>query len=294
MPIAKFPERMLRFFAFWTIYTLLVLISLLPVKFLKNTLGKILYKLCYSIFRYRYPVIIQNLSRCFPEKSYEAIKQTASAFYVHLSVFIIETVKLFSVSKKEMLRNVEITNPEIITYYYQQKRDVIVMLGHYGNWEYLNILPGMIPYEVNAIYKPLTNKVMGKLIYKLRTRFGMQMLPASRALRILLRKNNKPRLTLFLADQFPGADAKCILNFMNQPTNLFTGAEKLAKVSNSVVLYLEIINKHGNGYEFKFSLITDCTERMGENEITQSFICKLEERICSEPAQWLWSHRRWK
>ena len=294
MFLFKLVEKIAQHFAYWIIYTVLLLISLLPLNFLKYTFGKVLYKLSYSVLKYRYPVIIQNLSRCLPKKSYAAIKQTALAFYANLTNMVIETIKLLSISKKDLLKKVRIDNIELLDFYFKQERDIIVMLGHYGNWEYLNILPEIIPFQVNAVYKPLSSLVMSKLIHKLRTRFGMKMIPANQALRTLLRRNNKPQMSLFLADQFPGVAVKSIFNFMNQPTTFFTGAEKLAKATNSIVLYLEIITKHNSNWELKFSLITTNPKQTEENEITQLFINKLEQSIFCDPAQWLWSHKRWK
>lgn len=294
MFLFKLAGKIFRHFAYWAIYAVLLLISLLPLNFLKYTIGNVLYRLSNSILKYRYPVIIQNLSRSFPGKSYFDIKQMASAFYVHLTTIMVETTKLFSISQKDLLKKVSITNGEILDFYFQQERNVIVLLGHYGNWEYLNILPKIVPFQVNAIYKPLSSWVMGKLIHKLRTRFGMKMIPSNHALRTLLRKNNTPQLSLFLADQFPGADAKFTVKFMNQQTTFFTGAEKLAKATDSVVLYLEVMSRLENNLELKFSTITNQPVQTKENEITQSFIRQLEESIYHKPAYWLWSHKRWK
>ncbi|WP_131535868.1 lysophospholipid acyltransferase family protein [Pedobacter nototheniae] len=294
MFLFKLVDKIGQYFAYWIIYAVLLLISLLPLNFLKYTFGKVLYKLSYSVLKYRYPVIIQNLSRCFPKKSYAAIKQTALAFYANLTNMVIETIKLLSISKKDLLKKVRIDNIELLDFYFKQERDIIVMLGHYGNWEYLNILPEIIPFQVNAVYKPLSSLVMSKLIDKLRTRFGMKMIPANQALRTLLRENNKPQMSLFLADQFPGVAVKSTFSFMNQLTTFFTGAEKLAKATNSVVLYLEIITKNNSNWALKFSLITTDPKQTEENEITQLFINKLEQSIFCDPAQWLWSHKRWK
>jgi KDO2-lipid IV(A) lauroyltransferase len=143
----------LYYLVFFPIY----LISLLPHTIADATIGRFLYFISYSVFRYRYSVVLQNLSRSLPAKSYGEIQQIAKDYYKHLACMVIEIIKLFSVSSHSLDKRVQLVNTELLLHYHQQNRNIIVVLGHYGNWEYLNILPAQLPFKVNAIYKPLSN-----------------------------------------------------------------------------------------------------------------------------------------
>src|SRR5690606_10407143 len=68
---------------------------------------------------------------------------------------------------------------------------------HYGNWEILNKLPEHTDMPVQALYKPLKNNLFNSFVYKKRTRYGARLLPATQALRILLREK-QTHLSLFL------------------------------------------------------------------------------------------------
>lgn len=270
------------------------LLGLLPIGVAKGTIGKVLYFLSYRVFRYRYSVVLQNLSRAFPAKSYAEIQQISKDFYRHLSVMAVETTKLFSISSRELRKKVTLSNVEMILEFYQQNRSIIAVLGHYGNWEYLNILPYYLPFNVNAIYKPLSNPVMGKLIQHIRTRFGMRLIPANQALRYLLKQKGQPQMSIFIADQFPGINEDTKFDFLHQSTNMFTGAEKLSIATDAVVVYLDMKRKPDDCWEINFSLITDTARETRDQQITRSFADKLQATIKAQPAYWLWSHKRWK
>ncbi|MGY0041216.1 LpxL/LpxP family acyltransferase [Pedobacter sp. NJ-S-72] len=78
------------------------LISLLPHTIADVTIGRFLYFISYKVFRYRYSVVLQNLSRSLPAKSYGEIQQIAKDYYKHLACMVIEIIKLFSVSSHSL------------------------------------------------------------------------------------------------------------------------------------------------------------------------------------------------
>lgn len=279
---------------FQLIYLPVYLISLLPYKLSRITIGQFLYFISYRVFKYRYSVILQNLSRSLPAKSYQEIQQITKDFYIHLANMVIETLKLYSISSQSMDKKVTVNHTSLLIRYQQQNRNIIAVLGHYGNWECLNILPAQLPFKVNAIYKPLFSPVMDKLIRRIRSRFGMQLIPANQALRHLLKYKDQPQLSIFIADQFPGVSVQNKFDFLHQPTQMFNGAEKLAHATNAVVVYLEMKRKPDQCWEIDFSLITDSPRKTADQEITKRFALKLHQTINNDPAYWLWSHRRWK
>lgn len=272
----------------------LVLLSRLPYSLLLGTVGRCCYFLTYSFARYRYHVVLQNLSRSFPEKPYAEIHALAKDFYRHFSCLVVEMIKSFSISKRELAGRVRIVNADLLEHYQREAKPMVALLGHYGNWESLSILPSKLPFPVNALYKPLSNKSVGRFIMYIRSRFGMQLIPAEKAVRQLIKAKDDASLNLFIADQFPGRNRGLPMELLNQPTALFDGAEKLAKAINAVVFYVELERNEGAGWDVHFSLITDKPTETAKGEITRSFGERLQETIRKKPAYWLWSHRRWK
>ena len=272
----------------------LVLLSRLPYQLLLATVGRCCYFLTYSIARYRYHVVLQNLARAFPEKPYAEIHALARKFYWCFSCFIVEMFKSISISHRELASQVHVVNVDLVDRYRREGRPMVALLGHYGNWESLSILPRKLPVQVNALYKPLSNKWLCYLVRRIRSRFGMRLIPAQTALRQLMKAGDPATLSLFIADQFPGKHNGYRMELLNQSTALFDGAEKLAKAIDAVVFYVELERDTGSGWNVHFSLITEHAKETTQGEITHSFGALLEQTIRKAPAYWLWSHRRWK
>ncbi|WP_036601558.1 lysophospholipid acyltransferase family protein [Olivibacter sitiensis] len=270
------------------------LLSLMPYGLLHATVGKSCYFLAYRLFRYRYSVVVQNLSRSLPDKPYAEIRRLAKGFYAHFACLAVEMIKSFSISRKRMLDLVQIENPELLLHYHKQNRHMVALLGHYGNWESLNALPTLFPFQVNVLYKPLSNKMMDRMMRWVRTRFGANLIPAQSALRYLLRHKGEAQLSLFIADQFPGQGSGCQVDFLHQRTTMFDGPEKLSRATNAVVLYVELKKKEANNWRVRFSLITEDAVACDKGEITRQFSNRLQQTIRENPVYWLWSHKRWK
>jgi Kdo2-lipid IVA lauroyltransferase/acyltransferase len=287
-------KRQVQNLCYKLIYLPIYLLGMTPYSILNVLIGRVLFFLAYRVFRYRYLVIAQNISRSFPQKSYQDVEQLIKAYYQHLAAMIVEVTRFFSIRPQQLLRQVSFSNIELLDRYHSQNRNVIVLLGHYGNWECLNVLPIKLPYQVNAIYKPLTNQIAERFAQRVRGRFGVKLIPSSHALRQLLKPHERPQLSLFIADQYPGKNTRCELPFLNQSTLMFNGAEKLARATNAVVVYAEIVPLKTNCWGISFSLITESAAQTHDHQITTAFCNKLEDTIVSRPAYWLWSHRRWK
>lgn len=276
------------------VFAPIYLLSLLPYGVLHATIGKGCYFLAYRIVKYRYCVVLQNLSRALPDRSYAEIALLAKGFYGHLSDLVVEMIKSFSISKQRMLELVQIENPELLHHYYRQNRHMVALLGHYGNWESLNALPTLFPFQVNVLYKPLTNKTIDRLMRWVRTRFGARLIAAQGALRYLLKHRKEAQLSLFIADQYPGRGNGREVDFLHQSTNMFDGPEKLSRATDAVVLYVELQRKEKNKWLVRFSLITEAASNCAIGEITQRFNDRLQHTIQENPVHWLWSHKRWK
>lgn len=275
------------------VFVLVYLFSLLPFSVLYGV-ATLLYFLVYKVFKYRYSVVLQNLSRSLPGKSYGEIRHVAGGFYKFFTHFFAEVVKLTSISERQLAQRFRLVNPEMLEQYHREGRNIIAVLGHYGNWEYTSIIPRQVSFPVHAIYKPLSNKVMDRLIKRARTRFGMHLLSMQETGRYMLQHKNQSHLYLFVADQSPSPEAKCDVEFMHQRTYMFSGAEKLAKATNAVVVYLDIRHAGNGCWEAHSTLVTDAPGETAPHEITRAFASLLEESIQEAPQYWLWSHRRWK
>lgn len=241
------------------------------------------------VFRYRYTVVVQNLARALPDTHYSDMTAKTNAFYQSFARLCIEMLA-------PCVSTVKLTEHDIDTFrrVHGEGRNIIIIIGHYGNWEMLNRLPQLLDIPVQALYKPLKNKFFNTVIKHNRTKYGLRLLPSQQALRTLLKEKETPKITLFIADQYPGLKNGYPVNFLNQNTYAFNGPEKTAKLLNAYVIYGELQAIDDRTWQLSCKAICETTVQISEGEITKAYTKLLENSIKKNPSYWLWSHRRWK
>ena len=122
------------------IYGVLYLLSLLPLR-IHYLFSDFFYLLVYYVVRYRVKLVRKNLADSFPEKSAEELRKTEKAFYHWFCDYIVETIKLISISKKELQRRMVFKGVEVIDEMIENGQSCAMYLGHYCNWEWVSSFP---------------------------------------------------------------------------------------------------------------------------------------------------------
>jgi KDO2-lipid IV(A) lauroyltransferase len=240
---------------------------------------------------------MENLRNSFPEKSEKERRLIARKFYRFLCDVTIETVKLANINTSQIRRRIKYSNPEIFNDLYSKGKQIFVVTGHYGNWEWLATLENTIPYHHATLYRPMENKIIDKFLYDMRTKSGTDAIPTNIAIKAIneYKYENRQTTLCFLADQSPPRNsAHYWTTFLNRETSVYTGIEVLARRYNTAVMYYEIRRVKRGYYEVDVTLITENAAETTEMEITDAHVRLLEETIRRNPQYWLWSHRRWK
>lgn len=250
----------------------------------------------FHILRYRKGIVEKNLTSAFPEKTIREIKRIEKDFYRYLSDQIIETVKLFHMSDKELIRRVEVTNPEIVNEALGAGENAVLLMGHYNNWEWVQeITRYFVPEAYMAsIYHTMNDKFWENAFIELRSRWGAHIVPMRSAPKTLLDKRHFPWVCGFIGDQRPGQRTPDnIVEFLNHKTYFIYGPEVIGKKVNAKFFYLEMLRKKRGYYQINFKKL----KRMPGDDtypFTREFWKEFEATIRKAPAYWLWSHNRWK
>ncbi len=255
-----------------------------------------IYLISFYLVGYRKNTVLKNLQNSFPEKSDLEIHNIAKDFYHHFADLVVETIKSFQVSKETLGKRFRYKNPEVLDELYNQGKSVALLSGHYGNWEWTIAMPEFIKHRLNVIYRPMQNKQFDAYMKKVRSRFGMFLIPAQTSLRTMLEfeKSGQLTATYYLADQTALYDTKYWMIFLNQETPVFPGPEKVASRLKQAVVFMDIQKVRRGYYEVEFTKLFDDASQTKEYEVTKVHLKFLEEIIRKRPELWLWSHRRWK
>lgn len=276
----------------------LYLISLLPFWML-YLVSDFLYLILYKLLGYRKAVVRENLSNSFPEKTAAELKAIEKKYYSFLCDLILETIKMFTISADEVRKRMKPAKDDTdsrINAFLKENRTVLIAAGHYCNWEYSCLSGSLITdKERLAVYKPLASEVYDDLFKKVRSRFGAMPVAMKDTLRKLATLRGKASMTVLVSDQTPVRETvQYFTEFLNQPTAIFLGVEKLAKATNAVVGFWDVKCIKRGHYAYEFIVLTTEPKQTADYEITNMHVAYLEQMIKAEPQYWLWSHKRWK
>jgi len=282
------------------IYAPAYLMALLPFGILYFISG-FFYFIIYYIVRYRRKLVRKNLNNAFPEKTSGEILKIEKDFYRHFCNCFIETFKLLHISESQIKKHIFFKKPELMQFYLDKNQPVIIVTGHYGNWEWLPSLSLHVNIDSNTVYgqvyRPLKNKAIDNFFLRLRSRFHTVNLTKHNVYRDIInfKREYKNWVLGFMSDQKPsGNQIPHTMQFLNQETQVLTGTEKIAKHTGASVLYYDIICLKKGYYEIDVKVITDNPSKTAEFEITEKYIQLLEKTIQRNPSAYLWTHNRWK
>lgn len=249
------------------------------------------------LFGYRKKLVYTNLKNAFPEKSNREIKDIAHKFYHHFCDIFFETFKIQSMTEMQIRKRVTISNAELLDKYYDQEKDVIAVLGHYGNWEWIPAINLFIKAQGCEVYHPLKSKPYDRYMFKLRSKWGTLNFPMKLAFRSMLQlKNNGTRYIIgMISDQSPTKNKiQYQTLFLNQLTPVHIGTEKMAVKTNNPVVFVRFDKIKRGYYHMTIEPLIENPKQYKPYEITQIHTQHLENIIRDKPEYWLWSHNRWK
>ncbi|MBR2456626.1 MAG: lysophospholipid acyltransferase family protein [Bacteroidaceae bacterium] len=285
---------------YYIAYALWYLLSLLPL-WLLYFVSDLLFFPTYYLARYRRKIVRRNLTGSFPEKDLKEIVRIEKRFYHFFCDYIVETIKLFSMSEEQMKRRMVFKGVDHIVSAMEKedKNFCFVYLGHYCNWEWIASLPYWCPDDVKCgqIYHPLYNKAFDRLFLRLRNQFGGECIAMKETLRrIIEMKRAKQKCIIgFISDQAPKWNSiHHWCDFLHRETPVFIGTERIGKQVDALIYYADVKRTRRGYYLCEFKPLTHRPKEVPDYELTDRFTHLLEEMIKERPDFWLWSHKRWK
>ena len=272
------------------------LLSYLPLPAL-YLITDLVYLIARFVVRYRKKVIDENLLHAFPDKSEKERKAIRNQFYRNFTDSIAEIIKSLTISKEELSRRFIITNPELLDQEVQNGKSILLVAGHFFNWE-LGLqraaLLSKVPSE--GVYLKINNPFFANLMYQIRTRFGNRITEKQEFRETVKTLGTQHRVVQLAADQRPTNRAiRYLRPFLHRPAYFFEGAEQIAKSMDLPVYFGEITKKGRGHYQATYELLSKgpYTDH-AEHSITDAFCERLEANIRLQPDLYLWSHKRWK
>jgi Kdo2-lipid IVA lauroyltransferase/acyltransferase len=259
-------------------------------------LADVLYFLAYYVARHRDAVIREQLAKVLPSSTQAERTLIHKRFLKNFCDVLVELVKSLTLTPAEMIARVRIVNLHALRTHLEAGRSVMLVTSHLCNWEWL--LQGVVlqlGFPLDAAYKPLHDAWAERLMLEARSRFGARLIPAKELLADFLSRRAVVRALAMNADQAPvSAEKRYWTQFLGQDTAFYVGAEQIARATRLPVLYLVMRRIRRGSYEVEVRQLWDGRERLDPNAVTERYARACEADVLANPADWLWSYRRWK
>jgi KDO2-lipid IV(A) lauroyltransferase len=259
-------------------------------------LGARLGRIAWQPLGIRRSLVDAHLRIAFPERDAAARSAIARACYEHLGREMMVLLRMARLTPQQLMLRSELVGAERPLAELARGRGVVVVAGHFGNWELGAAIPAVRGIPIDMIAQRQSNPLFDRYIRQLRHRFGVGVIERSQARRLAVHALRAGRAVVFAADQ-DARSSGVFVPFFGRPASTHRGPAVLAlRTSAMIVLALPIRTEDGH-YQVKLEEIS--VSREGDPDevvlrITREFTARLEAAVREQPQQYLWQHRRWK
>lgn len=276
--------------------------------------AKFLAWLIGDVFRYRRDIVSFNLARCFPEKTTRELKALRKESYRHFANLVVEAIWFGACRDPKRLhdaRIVEIANPETLSELFGTAPSIAVLYSHCGNWE---LYGGIESYNYSGCPMPVTEKNFSVVYKRTNSKTTDEILRMNRfapvndrenfegyvetrdLIRYAFKHKDEKRIYNINTDQRPYKDsgANIPVRFLGQDTSTMTGAAAIARKFGMAVCYLRMQQKELGHYIMEYVPICEDASSTTIEDIMSRYYELLEADIRLQPANYLWTHRRFR
>ena len=280
------------FFQFIFIIILFLIFKIIGLKNSSALSGK-LFKIIGPFFRSS-NLIHENIKKALPTVSLDKITKIKNEMWDNYGRIFAEYMFIREFREDESNKNITIYGQEILNKIRDKGTPVVFISGHFSNFELMAMQIEKSGINLSAIYRPLNNVFLNKLMEKIRKNFicKKQIKKGMSGVRELIKLHKKNYSTALMIDQRVTEGIKS--SFFNQDAFTTTIPAQLVKKFGIPVvpIYIERFN------EIKFKITVyepiNFAEDSSVKIITDKLNKILEKMILKKPEQWIWSHNRWK
>ncbi len=274
-------------------------VNLLPESlslWMGRKLGKIVY--CFDLEHRR--AAFENLHIAFGrEKSEREIRSIANKHFQNLGMTAIEFFRLPHMDVGDFQEKVKIEGLEICKKALNNKKGILLLLSHFGNWELMGLMSKFLGTSIAVVARPMKkNKRLNSLVEEIRRGTGLEVIPTEKASRKVMRVLSENRMAGILIDQRAKRSEGVWIDFFGKKAPSTPALAVLAMRTGAPVVPVFMIR---NGHRKHRLLIQNPLQLASTGDIkkdveinTQLMNQTLESMIRQYPDQWFWVHRRWE
>lgn len=252
----------------------------------------------YKVDRRHRLVAIENLQKAFRGKYTDAeIDVMVRGVYRHFLTMLMEIVHLpRRMHYHNWKKFVDVRHADKIVHAMLSGRPLLIVTGHFGNWEMAGYVLGLLGFTTHAIARPLDNPYLDDYLRGFRERTGQKLLAKQGDFDKIESILAGGGVLATLADQDAGQRG-LFVDFFGRPASTHKAVALMAIEHNVAMVVAGTPRLHGKYVMDVADIILP--EDYGRDPdaikaITQRFTAALEALVRRAPEQYFWVHRRWK
>lgn len=235
---------------------------------------------------------MENLARAFPEKTEEERFKIAQGVLEHFGRVMADFVRAPGRTNQEVLDTLEIQGQEHFQAAFEKGKGVILVSGHFGNWERMAQALGAIGAKVSVVARDANDPEMNQIIIGLREAGGVKVISRGDSIQPIMEALKANELVGLLPDQ---NSEEIFVPFFGVPCGTVKGPAVLTRRSGAVCIAAYCVRIGPNRYRMIFEPVLKPEEGFDFVEgLTRTINKSLENAIRQYPDQYLWIHNRWK
>jgi KDO2-lipid IV(A) lauroyltransferase len=286
----------------WLLYVAVrILVVFLSISNIETNLrfARFLGRLLWTHYQRGRQRALDNLRASFPEKSEEWIQETGRRSFenlVMLTIDVLFTPRL--VSKNNWRLYSRYKNAEYIKWLMKERKGLLIVTGHYGNFEILGYLMGLFGFDIYSVARPLDNKYLNRYLYGVRQRRGLKLIDKKGAATLMPEIVREGSTLGFIADQDAGKKG-IFVDFFGRKASTYKSIGLLA-ITYNLPIAVGYCRRIDNRFFFEFGatrliLPQEWADKADPLQwITAEYTKAIEDFVREDPTQYWWLHRRWK
>ena len=291
-------KNILDYLVYLVVRVLVCMVQALPLE-TGRTLARFGAWLMNDVIRVRAKVVEENLAHAFPELLPQERKAMARRMWEHLFLLVIEVAHVpRKIHETNWREYIHIRDKVTLMRQLIGDRPVIVVTGHFGNFELGGYALGILGFPTFSVARKLDNPYLDRYMAGFRAATGQHLIPKNGGYEQIEQVLSRGGTMAFLADQYAG-EKGCWVEFFGRPASAYKGISLLALEHDApvAVCYARRLDR-----PMQFEMVMqamgdprDARDDVGTvRDMTQWYTSQLEEAIRTAPEQYWWIHRRWK
>jgi KDO2-lipid IV(A) lauroyltransferase len=297
--MAKERSRIVDYAVYLAVRLLVCVLQLLPLTACRK-LADALAWLAYTADQRHRQVALDNLRHAYPSQFTEAeLHRLVRRVYRHFCRVLVEIVHLPRILHVENWRRyVTLANGDRLVDGLTSGRPVLIVTGHFGNWEMAGFVLGLLGFRSFAIARPLDNPYLDAFLLRFRQKTGQTILAKHGDFERIQAALQNNGIVATLGDQDAGQRGPFV-EFFGRPASTHKAVALLALEHDALLLVIGVPRTaEPMHYEIQVADVIDPREYAGRPDaimaMTRRFTLGLEQLIRRHPEQYFWLHRRWK